>query len=141
MKRKRFLVGSLVCGVLVLSLLGCVDYKLSGSIWANASHVEKDGMQGDLVRVLNFKSIDSIDYYCFVKTDTGMLVSPFKYAGGVYAQSGNPRKEANIAMRLTGINGEVLPFHGLYHKADAMMLISNDSVIRVFGRWKNDKKR
>ena len=125
--------------LLTLIFSGCVNYNLNQSMWINTSFVENEGVQGDLVRVLHFKTIDSVDYYCSVSADTGMIVSPFKYADGVYAQSGNPRKEANVVMKLTSIKGESLPFHGMYHKDDAMLLISNDTVVRVFGRLKNKK--
>ena len=141
MKRMRFQFGNLLVACAALLLWGCVDYKLSGSIWANTSHVEKDGVQGDLISVLQFKSVDSVDYYCFVKSDTGMIVRPFKYAGGMYAQSGNPRKEANVVMKLISIRGEALPFYGVYHKADAMLLMSSDTVMRVFERLENKGKR
>lgn len=137
----RFQFGNLLVAFAALLVWGCVDYKLSDSIWANSSHVEKDGVHGDLIRILHFKSVDSVDYYCLVKSDTGMIVTPFRYAGGMYAQSGNPRKEANVAMKLISIRGEALPFHGVYHKAEAMLLMSNDTVVRVFGRLKNKGKR
>lgn len=123
----------------VTFFVGCVDYKLSESIWVNASFVEKDGLQGNLVRVLHFKSIDSVDYYCLVKTDTGMVVHPFKYASGIYAQSGNPKKEANIAVKFTTIKGNPLDFRGMYHKSEVMILVSNDTLL--FGCWKNKKKQ
>ena len=141
MKRMRFRFENLLVAFVALLLCGCVDYQLSDSVWANTSHVEKDGVSGDLIRVLHFKSVDSVDYYCLVKSDTGMIVTPFRYASGMYAQSGNPRKEANVAMKLTSIRGEALPFHGVYHKADAMLLMSNDTVMRVFERLKNKGKR
>lgn len=118
---------------------GCANYNLNQSIWINTSMVENNGVKGDLIRVLYFKTVDSVDYYCSVSADTGMIVSPFKYADGAYAQSGNPRKEANVVMKLTNVKGESLPFHGVYHKADAMILMSNDTVVRVFGRLKNKK--
>lgn len=123
----------------MLIFSGCVNYNLNQSIWVNTSFVKNGGVQGDLVRVLHFRTVDSVDFYCSVNSDTGLIVSPFKYAEGVYAQSGNPRKEANVVMKLTNVKGESLPFHGVYHKSDAMILMSNDTVVRVFGRWKNKK--
>lgn len=125
--------------VSMLIFSGCVNYNLNQSIWVNTSFVENGGVQGDLVRILHFRTVDSVDYYCSVSADTGMIVSPFKYADGAYAQSGNPRKEANVVMKLTSIKGESLPFYGMYHKDDAMILMSNDTVVRVFGRLKNKK--
>lgn len=119
---------------------GCANYNLNQSVWVNTSFVENSGARGNLMRVLYFKTVDSVDYYCLVSADTGMIVSPFKYANGAYAQSGNPRKEANVVMKLTSIKGEPLPFHGKYHKDDAMILMSNDTVVRVFGRLKNKKQ-
>lgn len=140
MRKSRELIGNLLVTFVALFLIGCVDYQLSDSVWLNTSYVEKDGVKGDLVRVLHFKSIDSVDYYCLVKSDTGMVVTPFRYACGLYVNMGNPRKEANVAMKMTNINGKSLVFQGMYHKADAMVLISNDTIMRVFGKWQAKKK-
>ena len=116
----------------LLFLCNCATYKLSESIWYNLSFVEKDEQKADLTTSLHFVSDNQVEIFSSVVSDTAMIVSPFKYAEGKYSVSGNPKKQAEIKINAKTINNKDLNLIGAYRKNDAMILMTKDSVVKVY---------
>lgn len=134
MNKKCILI---ILGAVLLS--SCASYKLEKSIWYNPSLVEKDGVKGILTTSLYFLSADTVDIYSSVMVDTILVVKPFKYASGTYSISGNPKKEAKISIKAVTIDKNTVEYSGAYHKAEAMILVSQDSISKVYGKLPNSK--
>ena len=127
--------------VLGLALLcSCAhNYNLSRTIWYNTSPVEKDGVRGTVVRSLYFVSADTVDIFSSVVVDTTLVVTPFKIARGSYFTSGNPRKEATISITAVNLNQETVEYRGQFHRDRAMILVSQDSIARLYGKLPNTR--
>lgn len=127
--------------ILMLSLImcGCASYKLEDTVWSTVSGAQNKGERGSVITSLIFKSSEDVDIYSSVVVDTSLVVTPFKYAQGKYVVSGNPRKEASIEINGSNIQNEKVSYKGVYHKNDAMLLISQDSIPYLYGMHKNVK--
>ena len=129
--------------ILLLPLLcfssSCATYNLSKSIWYNLSFVEKDGQKADLTTSLHFISDDQVEIFSSVVSDTAMLVTPFKYAEGKYSVSGNPKKQADVKINATTINNKELNLIGAYRKNDAMILMTQDSIVKIYSKLEKVK--
>lgn len=125
--------------MLALVLCSCASYKLEKTAWSTLSGAEKDGQRGTLVTNLIFKSSEDVDIFNAVVVDNSYVVTPFKYAEGKYVVSGNPKKEASIEINANSIQNERVIYKGVYHKKDAMILISQDSIPYLYGFQKNVK--
>lgn len=123
--------------MLALVLCSCASYKLEKTVWSTVSGAEKDGKRGTVVTNLIFKSSEDVDVYNAVVVDNSFVVTPFKYAEGKYVVSGNPKKEASIEINARNIQNEKINYKGVYHKKDAMILISQDSIPYLYGFQKN----
>lgn len=133
MKKLFFLLLPLVC------FCSCATYNLSKSIWYNLSFVEKDGQKADLTTSLHFISDDQVEIFSSVVSDTAMIVTPFKYAEGKYTVSGNPKKQADVKINATTINNKELNLIGAYRKNDAMILMTPDSIVKVYSKLEKVK--
>ena len=128
----------IIVGLVLLS--SCASkYNLNKTVWYNLSLVEKDGVKGNLTTSLYFLSADTVDIYSSVMTDTTLVVKPFKYASGIYSISGNPKKEAKISITAETIDKSIVKYNGAYHKAEAMILVSQDFISKVYGKLPNTK--
>ena len=125
--------------MLLLSSCASHNYNLSKTIWYNTSPVEKDGEKGTVVTSLYFLSADTVDIYSSVIIDSALVVTPFKIAKGVYSTSGNPKKEAKISITAENLNKEELVYKGAFHKNKAMILVSQDSIAKLYGKLPNTK--
>lgn len=125
--------------MLALVLCSCASYKLEKTVWSTVSAAEKDGEKGVVVTSLLFRSPEDVDIYSAVVVDKDVVVTPFKFAEGKYVVSGNPRKEAEIEIIGSNIQNQSINYKGVYRKADAMFLISQDSIPYIFGIQKNVK--
>ncbi len=121
----------------VICLCSCSTYNLSKSVWSNMSLLEKDGKNVDLTTSLYFVSDNQIEIYSSVVSDTTFVVRPFKYAEGNYNVTGNPKKEAKIQINTTTIDKQTLNYVGAYRKDDGMVLLSQDSIVKVFFKLPN----
>jgi len=129
---------SLIILYLIL-LSSCSTYKLDKTVWYNTSPVEKDGEKGIVVTSLYFVSPDTVDIYSSVLVDTNLVVTPFKIAKGTYSTTGNPKKEGKVSIIAIDLNNENVVYHGQYHKNKAMLLVSQDSIVKLFGKLPNTK--
>ena len=120
-----------------IAISSCTTYQLDKSVWYNLTFVEKDGQKADMTTSLHFVSEKQVDVFVSVVSDTNFIVTPFKYAEGTYNVNGNPRKEATINIDITTIDKKRLSWSGVYHKDDAMLLLSTDSVVKVYGKLQN----
>jgi protein-disulfide isomerase len=124
---------------MALIMCSCASYKLEKTVWSTASAVEKDGEKGVVITSLLFRSPEDVDIYSAVVVDKDVVVTPFKFAEGKYVVSGNPKKEAEIKITGSNIQNQNINYKGVYRKADAMFLISQDSIPYIFGIQKNVK--
>jgi hypothetical protein len=108
--------------------------KLSKSIWYNTSSAEKDGVHGTVVTSLYFLTDDTVDIYSSVVVDAELVVTPFKIAEGTYFVYGNPKKEAHILIRAIKLDREHIVYRGAFHRNKAMILVSQDSIPKLYGR-------
>ena len=123
--------------MLAIVLCSCASYKLEKTVWSSISGAEKDGKRGSVITNLVFKSSEDVDIFNAVVVDNSFVVTPFKYAEGKYIVSGNPKKEASIEINASNIQNEKINYKGVYHKKDAMILISQDSIPYLYGFQKN----
>ena len=123
--------------MLAIVLCSCASYKLEKTVWSSISGAEKDGKRGSVITNLVFKSSEDVDIFNAVVVDNSYVVTPFKYAEGKYIVSGNPKKEASIEINASNIQNEKINYKGVYHKKDAMILISQDSIPYLYGYQKN----
>jgi hypothetical protein len=110
------------------------NYNLSKTIWYNTSPAEKDGVKGIVVTSLYFTSDSAVDIYSSVIVDTNLVVKPFKIAQGIYSTLGNPKKEAKISVTAVNLNKETVEYKGEFHKDKAMILVSQDSIAKLYGK-------
>lgn len=127
----------LFISMLMLILCSCASHKLENTVWSTVSAAEKDGERGTVITSLLFRSPEDVDIYNAVVVDKEVVVTPFKFAEGKYVTSGNPKKEATIEIIGNDIQKERIIYKGVYHKKDAMFLISQDSIPYIFGLQKN----
>lgn len=127
--------------LLSMSLImgSCANYKLEKTVWSTVSAAEKNGEKGTVITSLLFRSPEDVDIYSAVVVDKEIVVTPFKFAEGKYTVSGNPKKEATLEITGRDIQNQRISYKGVYHKADAMFLISQDSIPYIFGLQKNIK--
>ena len=128
-----------IISMLALIMCSCASYKLEKTVWSTVSGAEKDGERGTVITSLIFKSSEDVDIFNAVVVDNTFVVTPFKYAEGKYVVSGNPRKEASVEINGSNIQNEKIKYKGIYHKMDAMILISQDSIPYLYGIQKNVK--
>jgi hypothetical protein len=112
---------------------------LDKTVWYNLSPVEKNGVKGSVVTSLYFLSDSIVDIYSSVIVDTNVVVKPFKIAAGSYLVSGNPKKEAQISITAENLQKETVKYRGAFHKTEAMILVSQDSITKVYGKLLNTK--
>jgi hypothetical protein len=112
---------------------------LSKTVWYSLSPAEKDGVKGSVMTSLYFLSDSSVDIYSSVIVDTNVIVKPFKIAAGNYLVSGNPKKEAQISITAKTLKKETVKYNGAFHKTEAMILVSQDSIPKVYGKLPNIK--
>ena len=132
---KKFFISSM----LAIIMCSCASYKLEKTVWSTVSGAEKDGERGTVITSLLFRSPEDVDIYSAVVVDKEVVVTPFKFAEGKYVVSGNPRKEAEIEITGNNIQNQSINYKGVFHKTDAMFLISQDSIPYIFGIQKNLK--
>ena len=132
--RKFFIIS-----MLAIIMCSCASYKLEKTVWSTVSGAEKDGERGTVITSLLFRSPEDVDIYSAVVVDKEVVVTPFKFAEGKYVVSGNPRKEAEIEITGNNIQNQSINYKGVFHKTDAMFLISQDSIPYIFGIQKNLK--
>ena len=133
---KPFYIIMILCLVLLCS---CATYKLDKTVWYNTSLTEKDGEKGTVVTSLHFQSASIVDIYSSVIVGTNIIVKPFKIAAGNYSVAGNPKKEAKISITAENLNKETVKYNGAFHKTEAMILVSQDSITKVYGKLLNTK--
>ncbi len=119
---------------LALLLSSCATYKLEKTIWTNVSFVEKEGTKAAVITSIYFTSDSTIDLCKTVRIDTMEVVSPFIFAKGSYRTEGNPRKDAKIFINAKSIESDLLNFKGVYYKDYSMILVSEDSITKLYGR-------
>jgi len=120
-------------------LSNCATYKLDKTIWYTISPAEKDGKKGSVVTSLYFVSADTVDIYSSVIVDSVLVVTPFKMAKGIYSSLGNPKKEAKISIKAENLNKEEVEYKGAFHKNEAMILVSQDSIAKLYRKLPNTK--
>lgn len=123
----------------LMLLSSCAGYKLDKTIWYNPSLIENNGVKGVVTTSLYFLSTDTVDIYSSVIVDTALIVKPFKYASGTYSVSGNPKKEAKISITAVTLDKNTIEYNGAFHKAEAMILVSQDSIGKVYGKLPKTK--
>lgn len=128
-----------IFSILAIIMCSCASYKLEKTVWSTVSGAEKDGERGTVITSLLFRSPEDVDIYSAVVVDKEVVVTPFKFAEGKYVVSGNPRKEAEIEITGNNIQNQSINYKGVFHKTDAMFLISQDSIPYIFGIQKNLK--
>lgn len=134
MKKKTIIV---VIGILCLVTSCATNYNLDKTIWYNTDLVEKDGVTAMVTTSLYFMSPDTIDIYSSVMIDSVLVVTPFKIAKGTYTISGNPRKEGRISITTKKIDTGNLEYNGVFHKNKAMILVTQDSIAKLYKRMPN----
>jgi hypothetical protein len=134
MKKLQIII---VLGFILLS--SCATYKLDKTVWYNLSPAEKDGVKGSVVTSLHFLSDKDVDIFSSVIVDTNVVVKPYKIAEGSYSVSGNPKKEAQIKITAETLQKENVKYNGTFHKVEAMILVSQDSITKVYGKMPNTK--
>jgi hypothetical protein len=115
------------------------NYNLSKTIWYNTSPAENDGVKGTVVTSLYFVSDSAVDIYSSVMVDTNLVVTPFKIAKGAYSVSGNPKKEAKISITAENLTKEAVKYNGEFYKDKAMILVSQDTIAKLYGKLPNTK--
>jgi len=129
----------LIAATIGFILNSCASYKLDKTIWYSPSVVEKEKIKGVLTTSLYFLSGNTVDIYSSVMVDTTLIVKPFKYASGTYSVSGNPKKEAKISITAVTLEKNTIEYNGAFHKAEAMILVSQDSISKVYGKLPKTK--
>lgn len=125
--------------MLVSIMCSCANYKLEKTVWSSVSPAEKDGQRGSVITSLFFTSSDDVDIFKAVIVGDSLAVTPYKYAEGKYEVSGNPKKEAAIKITAKTIQKEDIEYVGGYHKSDAMLLFTQDTIPYLYGIQKNYK--
>ncbi len=128
---------SIFIAIAACFMCSCATYKLDKTVWYTTSMVEKDGINAMITTSLYFMSSNTIDIYSSVMVDTNLVVKPFKIAEGTYTTSGNPRKEGKISITAQDLNAENLEYNGVFHKDEAMVLITPDSIAKLYKRMPN----
>ena len=131
----KVLIKFIVFGLVVLLICNCASYKLNNTVWVNVTSVEEDGVKGNVVTSLYFMTDSTVNIYKSVIVDTNIVVDPFFFANGFYKTSGNPKKEANIEINAKTTEGQStdLKFKGFFRKDKAIVIVSQDSVAKIFG--------
>jgi hypothetical protein len=129
----------IILGIVLLSSCATGNYNLNKTIWYNQSLAENEGVKGTVVTSLYFVSESNVDIYSSVMVDTNLVVTPFKIAKGTYSTSGNPKKEAKISIAVETLHKETVKYNGEFHKDKAMILVSQDSVAKLYGKLLNTK--
>jgi asparagine N-glycosylation enzyme membrane subunit Stt3 len=124
----------LILGLILLCSCATQNYNLSKTVWYNLSPAENNGVKGNVVTSLCFISGNAVDIYSSVLVDTTLVVKPFKYATGAYSITGNPKEQAKISIEAVTLQKETVKYNGVFHKAEAMVLISQDSISKVYGK-------
>ena len=126
-------------GLALLSSCATSNYALDKTIWYNTSHTENEAAKGTVVTSLYFFSDNTVDIYSSVMVDTNLIVTPFKIAKGTYSTAGNPKKEARISITAVNLDNDEIVYKGDFHKDKAMILISQDSIVKLYGKLPNTK--
>ncbi len=137
MKKFAITLVSIIC---ILIICSCSSKRnLEKTVWYNSSLIENNGEEGILVTSLYFYSGDTVDIYSSVLVDSTVIVKPFKYAEGTYSISNETSDETKFVINAKSIDNKPLSYEGAYHKDKAMYLITQDSLIKIYGRAKNIK--
>lgn len=123
----------LISLLLAFIMCSCASYKLEKTVWSAASVTNDEGKKSTIITNLYFRSTEDVDIYSAVVVDTSIVVTPYKYAECKYRVSGNPRKEAKVDITGSDLQKQSVSYKGVYHKTDAMILISQDSIPYLFG--------
>ena len=107
---------------------------LQKSVCINAIQTQASTEQAALITSLEFQSDTDVDIYHAVVNDEGVTVKPFKYAEGNYKVMGNPKKQAIIEVSVKNIEGDSLKYKGIYRKNAAIVLESEDRVVKAYGK-------
>lgn len=121
----------------VFLLTACAQQNyLQKTVWLNAVETRASATPASIITSLEFLSDTDVDIYHAVVDDNGIAVKAFKYATGKYKISGNPKVQADINIKATNINNESLNYHGIFRKNKAIILMDDNSTVRVYGKSK-----
>lgn len=136
---RRIFMRNLYVVLLVLFLTSCGSYNLSKSVWTNISPVEKDGVHGTMVTSMYFVSDSLVDTYKSVWVDTIVVVEPYLYSKGIYLTKKLSNKASEITISSETIDGKTDLYKGEYNKGESMILLTTDSLPKLYGRIPNVK--
>ena len=123
------------CAVIAVLLSACVQQSyLPKSVWINVVETQASAEQAALITSLEFKTDKDVDIYHSVANEEGIAVTPFKYAKGTYITKGNPKKEAIIEIAVKSIEGDSLKYKGVYRKNKAIILESEEHIVKAYGK-------
>ena len=123
------------CAVIVMFLSACAQQSyLPKSVWINVVETQASTEQAALITSLEFKTDRDVDIYHSVANKEEVVVTPFKYAKGVYMVKGNPKKEAIIEIAVKNIEGDSLKYKGVYRRNKAIVLESEDNIVKAYGK-------
>ena len=124
----------LLIALLPFFMASCGSYKLQKSVWTNISPVEKNNIRGTLVTSMYFVSDSLVDTYKSVWVDTIEVVEPYLYSKGIYQTKKKSAKEFEINISSENIDGVYESHKGEFNKGELMILISSDSIPKLYGR-------
>lgn len=128
----------------LLVLCSCGTTKLTQkqitqSAWISASPSEVNGIEGTVMMTLLFSSETDVIVMVSVQSEDNLIVKPFEYARGTYAIDETNKNGNGLILNLKDIQGNPYFMKGTCEKGQALVLISNDNVTRLFGRIKDFK--
>ena len=125
----------LCCIVVTVLVSACAQQNyLPKSVWINVVETKAQAEPTALITSLEFRSDKDIDIYHLVVNKEEVIIAPFKYAKGEYVVKGNPRKEAIMEVAVQNIEGDSLRYTGIYRKNKAIILESEDHVVKAYGK-------
>ena len=116
-----------------------VQKQVTQSAWITVSPGEVDGVTGDVMMALFFTTDKDVKIMVSVQSEDQLIVQPFEFARGTYTIDNTTKKGNGIILNLKTIQGKPLEMKGTYEKGDALVLISDDEVTRMFAKIKDVK--
>lgn len=134
----------------MLFLCSCSTPKIANTIWCTVSSATNGDKEGLIIESLYFKEGGQLDIIRSIASESGMEVSPYKYAGGTYETIGSLKKNAPIVLTASTFRGDSVRYMGfvdvkkhilaLYDSADSTVTtyLKNSNV--VIKEYKDEKK-
>ena len=128
--RKIFLL------LVVVLFCSCSTYKLANTVWYNISPAELYGEKCNIITSLYFWNENTMNINTCIVQDTTILVPATMTANGSYSAKGNLKKGVEIQLNVYNTFDNQETYQGIIKK-EGMVLVSQDSIARVYNKVSN----